>query len=315
MVDLIMGEERGRLVARQYRLVEEIGRGGFGVVWRARDEWLNRDVAAKELFLPLYLADDQREERRERSLREARSAARIVHPSAVTVHAVVEDEGVPWIIMELVGGRSLGAIVRRDGPLPPRRAAEIGLDLLGALRTAHAAGVVHRDVTPGNVLIGDGRVVLTDFGIATIEGDPSITRSGYLMGAPAYTAPERARGEPAVPASDLWSLGATLYLAVEGRRPFPGDNANAVLHAIQNLEPPRPVLAGPLGAVIDGLMRKDPADRLTAAQAESLLADVAADRVPVLAVPRPREEPPPVPVPRPPALRSPVSGPGRRDRG
>ncbi|WP_165975688.1 WD40 repeat domain-containing serine/threonine protein kinase [Actinomadura rubrisoli] len=282
MAEQIMGEGRGRLIAHQYRLVEEIGRGGFGVVWRARDERLNRDVAAKELFLPLYLAADQREERRERSMREARSAARIMHPSAVTVHAVVEQDGVPWIIMELIDGRSLGSVVRSGGPLPPRRAAEIGLGVLGALRTAHAAGVVHRDVTPGNILLAEGRAVLTDFGIATIEGDPSITSSGYLMGAPAYTAPERARGEHATPASDLWSLGATLYLAVEGKRPFAGDNANAVLHAIQHVEPDRPVLAGPLGPVIEGLMRKVPADRLSAEQAESLLGDVALDRVPAL---------------------------------
>ncbi|MQY05128.1 WD40 repeat domain-containing serine/threonine protein kinase [Actinomadura macrotermitis] len=277
-----MADGRERVIAGQYRLADEIGRGGFGVVWRAWDERLRRPVAVKELFLPTYLAADQLEERRRRSLREARAAARIVHPNAVTVYEVVEHDESLWIVMELVDGRALNTIVRRDGPLPPRRAAAIGLALLGALRAAHAAGVVHRDVKPGNVLISEDRVVLTDFGIATIEGDPSLTNSGFVMGAPAYTAPERARGEPAVPASDLWSLGATLFYAVEGRRPYPGANANAVFNAILNGRPAKPQLAGPLGPVIQGLLRQEPADRLTPDQAASLLTDVLEDRVPRL---------------------------------
>lgn len=259
------------MIAGQYRLAEEIGRGGFGVVWRARDERLHRDVAAKELFLPNYLAEDQRQERRRRSLREARSAARIVHPSAVTVYDVVEHDGAPWIIMELIDGRALNSIVKTDGPLAPRRAAEIGLEVLGALQAAHAAGVVHRDVKPGNVLINEKRVVLTDFGIATIEGDPTLTHSGFVMGAPAYTAPERARGETAIPASDLWSLGATLFYAVEGHRPYPGPNANAVFHAILNDEPATPRHAGALTPIIDGLLRKDVTERFTAPQTAALL--------------------------------------------
>ncbi|HEX2317289.1 MAG TPA: serine/threonine-protein kinase, partial [Thermomonospora sp.] len=261
----------GLLIAGQYRLTEELGRGGFGVVWRARDERLHRDVAAKELFLPTYLGQDQRRERRRRSLREARSAARIVHPAAVTVYDVVEHDGCPWIIMELVEGRALNAVVREQGPLPPHRAARVGLAILGALGAAHAAGVVHRDVKPGNVLIGERRTVLTDFGIATIDGDPALTHSGFVMGAPAYTSPERARGEPAVPASDLWSLGATLFYAVEGHRPYSGANANATFHAILNGEPPVPAHAGPLTPVITGLMRKEISERLTAAQATIML--------------------------------------------
>lgn len=278
------------LIAGQYRLVEEIGRGGFGVVWRARDERLRRDVAAKELFLPGYLAADQRRERRERSLREARSAARIVHPSAVTVYDVVEHDGCPWIIMELVAGRALSAVVRRHGPVPPRRAAEIGLAVLGALQSAHAAGVVHRDVKPANVLISDSRIVLTDFGIATIEGDPVLTNSGLVMGAPSYTAPERARGELAVPASDLWSLGATLFYAVEGKRPYAGANANAVFHAIVTGEPPVAWHAGRLAPVIAGLLRKDPRERMTADTAARLLREII-DAPPDSAVPDQAQRP------------------------
>jgi eukaryotic-like serine/threonine-protein kinase len=266
----------GQLIAGQYRLVEEIGRGGFGVVWRARDERLRRDVAAKELFLPTYLGADQRHERRLRSLREARSAARLVHPAAVTVYDVVEQDGCPWIIMELINGWALNSLVKARGPLPPRRAAEIGLAVLGALQAAHTAGVVHRDVKPGNVLISDRRVVLSDFGIATIEGDPNLTNSGFVMGAPAYTAPERARGENALPASDLWSLGATLFYAVEGRRPYPGPNPNAVFHAILNQQPPIPRHAGMLAPVITGLLQPDVADRLTADEAAVLLTRVVA---------------------------------------
>ncbi|SEG76743.1 Serine/threonine protein kinase [Thermomonospora echinospora] len=264
----------GALIAGQYRLAEELGRGGFGVVWRARDERLHRNVAAKELFPPTYPGGDRRDERHRRGLREARSAARIGHPGAVTVYDVVEHDGCPWIIMELIDGRALNAIVKRDGPLSPRRAAQVGLEILGALQAAHAAGVVHRDVKPGNVLIGERRAVLTDFGIATIEGDPVLTHSGFVMGAPAYTAPERARGEPAVPASDLWSLGATLFYAVEGHRPYPGANANATFHAILSREPPVPAHAGRLAPVITGLMRHDVADRLTAAQAVVLLQQI-----------------------------------------
>ncbi|RAY14574.1 hypothetical protein DPM19_12430 [Actinomadura craniellae] len=283
-----MTHEAGQLIAGQYRLVAEIGRGGFGVVWRARDERIHRDVAVKELFLPSYLHTDQRQERHRRSLREARSAARIDHPAAVTVHDVVEHDGGPWIIMELIEGRPLHSIVRTDGPLPPLRTAEIALDILGALHAAHTAGVIHRDVKPANVLIAERGAVLTDFGIAIIEGDPALTHSGFMMGAPAYTAPERARGEPAVPASDLWSLGTTLFFAVEGRRPYPGSNPNAVLHAVLEQEPPEAPHAGPLAPVIAGLLRKDAAARLTAPQAAALIAAILERPVPPMAVPAPR---------------------------
>jgi len=262
------------LIAGQYRLVEEIGRGGFGVVWHARDERLDRDVAAKQLFLPMYLTGDQRRERYQRSMREARSAARLDHPGAVRVYDVVEHDGCPWIIMELITGRSLDSIAKTDGPLDPRRAAEIGLTIVQALQAAHEARVIHRDVKPANVLIGDSRVVLTDFGIALIEGDTSLTETGLVMGAPAYTSPERARGDAALPASDLWSLGATLYYAVEGHRPFTGPNANAVFHSILTDDPPPARHAGALGVVIEGLLRKDPGDRLTATETADLLTEI-----------------------------------------
>jgi sugar lactone lactonase YvrE/predicted Ser/Thr protein kinase len=273
---------RESLIGGQYLLIEQVGRGGFAVVWRARDDRLQRDVAAKQLFLPPHFTDEQRREHRERTLREARSAARLAHPGVVTVHDVVEHDGAPWIIMEYVRGRTLGEIVRTDGPLTPARAAEIGLRLLDALCAAHAAGVLHRDVKPSNVIIGDRRVVLGDFGIARIEGDAELTQSGIVMGAPAYTAPERARGEPAVAASDLWSLGATLFYAVEGRRAFCGPNPNAIFHAILTSEPAPLRRAGPLAPVIEGLLRKDATGRMSAAEAAELLADAAFvhDRVP-----------------------------------
>jgi serine/threonine protein kinase len=268
--------ESPRLIAGQYRLIEQVGRGGFAVVWRAHDERLRREVAAKQLFLPPRFTEEQRHDHRTWTLREARSAARLTHPGVVTVHDVVEHDGIPWIIMEFVPGRTLGELVRTDGPLPPPRAAEIGLQVVEALRAAHAAGVVHRDVKPSNVIVGDRRVVLGDFGIAHVDGDTERTESGIVMGAAAYTAPERARGEPAVAASDLWSLGATLFYAVEGHRPFSGPNANAVFHAILTTDPPPTRRAGPLAQVIDGLLRKDTETRMTAAEASELLSAITA---------------------------------------
>jgi serine/threonine protein kinase len=269
-----MAEVPGQLIAGRYRLIEEVGRGGFGAVWRARDEHLRRDVAAKLIFLPSYLTTDQRQEQSDRSMREARSAARLDHRGVVTVYEVVEQDGFPWIIMEFIRGRSLDAIVKAGGPLPPRRVAAIGLEILQALRAAHAAGVIHRDVKPSNVLVSEHRVVLSDFGIATIEGDASITQSGLVMGAPAYTAPERARGEQAVAASDLWSLGATLYFAVAGQRPYAGANANAVFHSILTGPPAQTNKAGALAPVLAGLLCKDPAERFTLESASQLLAEI-----------------------------------------
>ncbi len=288
----------GRLVAGRYRLTEHIGRGGFAVVWRARDERLMRDVAAKEILVASHLTGAQRHELRERTRREARAAARLRHPAVVTVYDTVVHGGSPWIIMELVRGRSLSEIVRSDGPLTPERAARVGLRVLEALQAAHAAGVLHRDVKPGNVIIDADRVVLGDFGLATIDGDPDLTQPGIVMGAPAYTAPERARGEPAVAASDLWSLGATLFYAVEGTRAFDGPNPAAVLHNVLTATPAPAPHADRLAPVLSGLLHRDPATRMNATEAAELLTH--------------SYEQPPEPSPRPrlgrPPLRWPHAG-------
>jgi len=225
--------ETDRLVGGRYRLRTQLGRGGAGVVWVAEDELLGREVAVKEFLLPSGVGVEDRAVMLERVLREARAAARLHDPSLVTVFDVVREDEQPWIVMEYVPGRSLAEVVREDGPLSAARAAEIGIALLHALRTAHSNGVLHRDVKPANVLLDEaGRVLLTDFGIAFTEGDPSLTSTGILLGSPAYMAPERARGERATPSSDLWSLGATLYTLVEGEPPYTGENSLAVLSAV-----------------------------------------------------------------------------------
>jgi hypothetical protein len=245
----------------------------MGTVWRARDLRLDREVAVKEVCLPGPVTPQDRAVLRGRSLREARVAARLTHPGVVTVHDVIEAEGSPWIIMELVPSRSLAQVLAEDGPLSPARAAAMGVTLLEALGSAHAAGVVHRDVKPGNILVTPGgRAVLTDFGIATLDGDPRLTQAGMVMGTPGFCAPERIRGEPASPASDLWSLGATLYAAVEGRGPFEGQgSAMAILASIVHADPPPATRAGPLEPVILALMKRDPAARPNATGARRLL--------------------------------------------
>ncbi|WP_433255642.1 protein kinase domain-containing protein [Streptosporangium sp. CA-135522] len=259
-----MSDSQGIIGAR-YRLLEHIGHGGMGTVWRARDEVLGRDVAVKEVIPSPDLTGPEREVFTVRTLREARAAGRIGHPGVATVYDVIEENGRPWIVMQLVDSRTLGAVVREDGPLPPARAAQIGLEVLGALLAAHAAGVLHRDVKPDNVLLSkDGRAVLTDFGIAVLEGDSSVTRTGALIGTPAFIAPERASGGPAEFASDLWSLGVTLYMAVEGRSPFERAHPLATLSAVMHQEPAPLRFAGSLGPVIFGLLRKDPAQRMSA---------------------------------------------------
>ncbi|MFC0863507.1 serine/threonine-protein kinase [Sphaerimonospora cavernae] len=265
---------QGRLIGRRYRLLSPVGRGGMGMVWQAHDVLLDRDVAVKELILPFGLDNAGMQAAHRRMLREARSAARLSHPGIVTVHDVVEEDGRPWIVMELVRAWSLEQAVRQSGPLPVVQAAEIGVRVLDALRHAHAAGILHRDVKPGNVLLTSDRVVLTDFGIAAIEGDVSITQTGLLMGSPAYIPPERLRGRPVTQAADLWSFGATLYAAVEGRPPYEGPDAVAVLGAVLTQEPNRPQRAGALLPVIDGLLRKNPADRLPPAQIAGMLEGI-----------------------------------------
>jgi hypothetical protein len=295
------------LVAERYRLLEPLGSGGMGRVWHAWDEILGRDVAIKEIVPPEGLTAEEREEVRRRTLREARAAARLNHPNVVRVYDVFEAGDRPWIVMEYVPSRSLSEIVASDGPLEPIRAAQIGLGVLAALRAAHRAGVLHRDVKPSNVLLADdGRVVLTDFGIATLEGDANVTRPGLVLGSPAYIAPERARDGVGGPASDLWSLGATLYAAVEGRSPYERTSAIATLTALASEEPDPPRRAGLLRPVLTGLLRKDPSVRINAAETERRLRRAAAggrlaDR---LRLPRPRS------VPRPERVHPPGSGGG-----
>ncbi|MFC8671021.1 serine/threonine-protein kinase, partial [Streptomyces sp. NPDC057199] len=267
-----------RLVAGRYRLLSVLGEGGMGTVWRARDEVLHREVAVKEVRAPVGQAVAQVERMYTRLEREAWAAARISARGVVTVHDVATDDGRPWIVMELVRGRSLADLIGSQGALPPREAARIGTEVLAALRAAHGAGVLHRDVKPANVLLADdGRVVLTDFGIATVEGDSALTMTGELVGSPEYLAPERALGRNPGPASDLWSLGALLYTAVQGRSPFRRTSPLSTLRAIVDDELPPPHRAGPLVAVIEGLMRKDPDERMSAVEAERELRLAGAD--------------------------------------
>ncbi|MFC5185281.1 serine/threonine-protein kinase [Actinomadura harenae] len=282
-----------KVIAGRYELLEVLGRGGMGAVWRARDRTLDREVAVKEVDLPPGLSGDQLRQVHERTFREARSAARLDHPGIVTVHDVVEEDGRPWIVMSLVRAPALDTVIGRQGrPLPPARVAAIGLDLLDALRHAHAAGVVHRDVKPGNVLVRDDRAVLTDFGIASIAGDETLTRTGVVVGSPAYLAPEQARHQKATPASDLWSLGATLYAAVEGRPPYKRDDVWGVMAALLADEPDPTRLAGPLTPVLAGLLQRDPDRRMGADEAERALRQVV--QAP-LSVPASRPVPPPLP--------------------
>ncbi|HET6818478.1 MAG TPA: serine/threonine-protein kinase [Mycobacteriales bacterium] len=270
---------RQRLVAGRYRLHTPLGRGGMGVVWAAEDELLQRPVAVKEVRFPPTVDDEERDLLRERTLREARTAARLDHPCAVRVFDVCDDNEQPFIVMERLVGRTLSDIVKNDGPVSPARAAEIGMCLVDALSAAHAAGIVHRDVKPGNVVVGeDGRVTLTDFGIASTAGDPSITSTGLLLGSPAYIAPERARGGRPEPASDYWSLGATLYTAVEGHPPFDKPEAVATLAAVVT-EPHEPCrrATGLLCDAIHGLLDKDPEARPSRDELRAMFETVIAD--------------------------------------
>ncbi|MYX26343.1 protein kinase [Streptomyces sp. SID8381] len=264
-----------RLLAGRYRLGDVLGRGGMGTVWRAEDETLGRTVAVKELRFPSNIDEDEKRRLITRTLREAKAIARIRNTSAVTVFDVVDEDDRPWIVMELVEGKSLAEVIREDGLLEPRRAAEVGLAVLDVLRSAHRQGILHRDVKPSNVLIAeDGRVVLTDFGIAQVEGDPSITSTGMLVGAPSYISPERARGHKPGPAADLWSLGGLIYAAVEGTPPYDKGSAIATLTAVMTEPLEEPKNAGPLRDVIYGLLNKDPAKRLDDAAARAMLKAV-----------------------------------------
>jgi serine/threonine protein kinase len=290
------------VVAGRYALVDVLGRGGMGVVWLATDQLLERQVALKEITYPIALGEDERAVLRERTMREARAAARLHHPCVTAVYDIVEEDGKPWLVMERVrAAHGLDEIVDQAGPLPPLAVARIGLDVLAALEAAHAAGVVHRDVKPANVLVEpDGHARLTDFGIATTTGDPGLT-GGALIGSPAYMAPERVSGEEAKPPVDLWSLGATLYTAVEGRRAFERGQSMATLMAVVSEDPPPMVRAGALEPVLRGLLIKDPARRSSAAKARGELQAIIDDRAEGPSAPPPAPDHDRIRVQQPPA--------------
>ncbi|BBC36003.1 hypothetical protein SGFS_072970 [Streptomyces graminofaciens] len=278
------GLPTSRLIGNRYRLTERIGSGGMGTVWKAVDGRVEREVAVKQPRLPRDPEDPEGEARRRaahRLYREARAAARVDHPSAVTIHDVVNEDGLPWIVMELVRGESLQDVLRR-GALSPAESARIGLAVVGALHAAHSVGIVHRDVKPANVLLGPhGRVVLTDFGIAHVQGEESLTVSGEFVGSLEFVAPERMSGHgTAGPPSDLWSLGVLLYTAVEGWSPFRRPALESTLAAVLSDEPPKPERAGPLAPVVVRLLAKDPAERPEADEVAAILEAVAAGREP-----------------------------------
>ncbi|MEU9009879.1 serine/threonine-protein kinase [Streptomyces sp. NPDC048479] len=312
--------EESRLIAGRYRLLDLLGRGGMGTVWRADDELLGRRVAVKELH-----PDDGNSGRpaspytsAAAPLREARAVARVKHPHVIVVHDVVVDDGLAYIVMELVDGGSLAERISHRGPVDVAEAARMGLALLGALRAAHGLGVLHRDLKPANVLLEEstGRVVLTDFGIAHFAGATTITESGSFVGSPEYTAPERMSGDMAGPASDLWSLGVLLCAALSGESPFRRDSLGGILHAVVEDEIRPPAQAAPLLPVVMGLLERDPERRLGAAEAEDLLRTyITTGSLPVVAAQYTptRQDTPPASSPRQPvAAPAPPSAPRRR---
>ncbi|MEV8537474.1 serine/threonine-protein kinase [Streptomyces sp. NPDC051572] len=267
-----------RVIAGRYRLEQRLGRGGMGVVWRATDQLLGRQVAVKEIAQDDSLSEEEARQYRDRTLREARAVAQLRHPHIIVVHDVVEQDERPYIVMELIDGGSLAERISSRGPVDAAEAARIGISLLGALRTAHAAGILHRDIKPANVLLqtatdedGSERVVLTDFGIAQVAGATTLTESGAFVGSPEYTAPERMSGVRTGPASDLWSLGALLCTVLSGESPFRRDSLGGILHAVVVDEIRPPEQARPLLPVVLGLLERDPERRLEAAEAERML--------------------------------------------
>jgi len=308
----------GRVLARRYHLQRVLGRGAMGAVWEAEDTFLRRTVAVKEVVLPGSLSPEERAVSCERTLREARAIARLGHPNVVTLFDVLDEDSRPWVVMELVPSRSLAEVIKEDGPLHPLRVATVGLAILGALEAAHAAGITHRDVKPGNILLGhDGRVKLTDFGIARAAGDDTITGTGLLVGSPSYIAPEIVKGLEAGAPADMWGLGATLYAAVEGRAPFSGGDAMETLSNVVQ-EPPSPYeKAGPLMPALDAMLEKDPVRRARPVDARRALLDVlrggAEAEAPVRPTPAVAPAPAPEPAPPPEPVAAPAPGPGLAD--
>jgi hypothetical protein len=311
------------VLARRYHLQRVLGRGAMGAVWEAEDTFLRRTVAVKEVVLPGSLSPEERAVSCERTLREARAIARLGHPNVVTLFDVLDEDSRPWVVMELVPSRSLAEVIKEDGPLHPLRVATVGLAILGALEAAHAAGITHRDVKPGNILLGhDGRVKLTDFGIARAAGDDTITGTGLLVGSPSYIAPEIVKGLEAGAPADMWGLGATLYAAVEGRAPFSGGDAMETLAKVVQ-EPTSPYeRAGPLVPALDAMLEKDPVERARPVDARRALLDVlrggAEGETPVRPTPAVAPVPAPAPTPAPPApepepAAAPAAGPGLAD--
>ncbi|GAA2620851.1 serine/threonine-protein kinase [Streptomyces vastus] len=307
--------ENLRVIAGRYRLEGSVGRGGMGVVWRATDLLLGRQVAVKELAVDPSLPEEESRSQRERTLREARAVAQLEHPNIIVVHDVVEDDERPYMVMELIEGSSLADRISAHGPVDATEAARMGIALLGALRRAHGAGVLHRDLKPANVLVSDeGRVVLTDFGIARVEGATTLTESGSFVGSPEYTAPERMAGARTGPESDLWSLGALLCTALSGESPFHRDSLGGILHAVVSAEIHPPDEAAPILPVVRGLLERDPGRRLGSAEAEQMLrAFLDTGRTPPVppgpATPTRRNVPERQPVTAPPRIPSPTRPP------
>jgi serine/threonine protein kinase len=303
--------QEDRVVAGRYRLGARLGSGAMGIVWQAHDDRLHRTVAVKQLLLAPGLTPAQADEAHRRSMREGRIAARLSHPNAITVYDVAEHDGQPWLIMEYLPSRSLATVISEQGPLPPEEVARIGAQVASALVAAHAAGIVHRDVKPANVLLGDdGTVKITDFGISRAVGDVTVTATGMLAGTPAYLAPEVAKGREPTASSDVFSLGSTVYTAVEGHSPFGlGENTLALLYAVAagRVDPPRQ--AGPLTALLMRLMRADPGERPTMVEARDALASVAAGKTAHIAAATEIIAPHPLPLPP-----GPPTPPGGADR-
>lgn len=264
-----------RTVAGRYELIDRLGTGGGGIVWRARDLELGRHVAVKEITFPAELGAADHQRLRGRALREARAAARLEHPNVVSVFDVRSVDEAVFIVMELVDAPSLKQLIDTEGPQRIERVATIGLDVLAALEAAHDAGILHRDVKPSNLLVGDAGVVVTDFGIASVTGDTSsLTSTGQALGTPDYVSPEQVSGQPVGPATDLWGLGATLYAAVEGQPPFRRDRAVATVHAVVTAAPRPTARAGALDPLLRSLLAKRPEDRPDVAAARHALQQV-----------------------------------------